>query len=83
MVAGKRASAMVLVAARVGPDHLNRRRGFRYAWAELFFFWRCAVEGQFSWPHSVFMTLLRVPWRLLPRPCLTAVMHLIRQHLVR
>lgn len=69
---------LVLVLARVGPQHLQRRWGWRYARAEAGFLWRSAMEGQLSWGKAAAMALIRLPWRLLPRPCLALLMRLGR-----
>lgn len=55
-----------LVLARVGADHLARRRGPAYAGKELRFFIRCGREGTLSWPRVLLLACLRTPVRLIP-----------------
>lgn len=64
----------VLVLARVGPDHLGRRRGWRYARHETAFLCRCSREGLIAWHRVLVLLLTRVPLRLLPAVLLTTVM---------
>jgi len=68
-----------LVWARVGPAHLARRHGYRYAIAELRFFWECGVEQLLSWPDVIFAVVLRLPLRLLPAGVLARVMTWTRE----
>lgn len=69
----------VLVAARVGPAHLERRRGWGYARQEAQFLLRSAREGQLDWGQALLLLLLRLPWRLLPARLLAALMGLMRR----
>ena len=69
----------VLVAARVGPAHLARRRGWGYARQEAQFLLRSAREGQLGWGQALLLLLLRLPWRLLPAPFLEVLMTRLRQ----
>ena len=71
---------VVLVAARVGPAHLARRRGLRYARQEVQFLLRSAREGQLGWGQALLLLLLRLPWRLLPARWLAKLMDLIRHY---
>jgi hypothetical protein len=70
---------VVLVAVRVGPAHLARRRGLSYASQEVLFLLRSAREGQLAWGQALLLLLLRLPWRLLPARWLAALMALIRR----
>ena len=63
-----------LVWVRVGPAHLARRHGCRYALAELRFFWACGRERLLAWPDVLLALLLRMPLRLLPASVLARVM---------
>jgi hypothetical protein len=63
-----------LVAARIGPAHLERRRGPDYARRELRFFLGLAREGLLPWHQVCVVTLLRVPLRFLPRRQLRQLM---------
>lgn len=63
-----------LVLARVGIDHLARRRGLHYVGNELRFLICCGREGILKWPHVLLLVSLRIPVRLLPaewQQCLT------------
>lgn len=55
-----------LVWARVGPKHLARRRGWRYAVLEIRFLLGCGREQLLPWPHVILMLLIRCPMRILP-----------------
>jgi hypothetical protein len=59
----------VEVMARVGPAHLQRRHGVRYAGKELRFLLACGREGLIPWPGVLLLLPMRLPLRLLP-PCL-------------
>ena len=69
----------VLVAARGGPAHLARRRGWGYARQEVQFLLGSAREGQLRWGQVVLLLLLRLPWRLLPARCLSRLMTRLRR----
>lgn len=69
----------VLVAARVGPAHLARRRGWGYARQEAQFLLRSAREGQLGWGQALLLLLLRLPWRLLPARWLATLMGRLRR----
>lgn len=68
----------VTVLARVGPDHLARRRGWRYAAWEIAFLGNCGCEGLLSWPKVLLLLVLRVPLRLAPSRFLLWVMQRLR-----
>lgn len=55
-----------LVLARVGIDHLARRRGLAYAAKECRFLWACGRQGSLSWPQALMLAVLRCPVRLIP-----------------
>lgn len=55
-----------LVLARVGPDHLARRRGLAYAAKEWRFLLACGRQGSLSWPRLLLLAALRLPLRLVP-----------------
>jgi hypothetical protein len=55
-----------LVFARVGPDHLARRRGLGYVGKELQFLISCGCEGILNWPQVLLSASLRTPLRLVP-----------------
>jgi hypothetical protein len=55
-----------LVLARVGADHLARRRGRSYAVRELNFLLACAGKGILGWPQVALLIGLRTPIRLAP-----------------
>lgn len=63
-----------LVAARIGPAHLERRHGPAYARRELRFFLGLARQGLLPWPQVCLLTLVRVPLRFLPRRQLRLLM---------
>lgn len=77
LAAGERLdnSREVEVMARVGPAHLQRRHGFRYARRELRFLLACGREGLIPWPRVLVLLPLRLPWRLLPPALLRWVTH--------
>jgi len=68
LVAGDRLDnePVVEVMARVGPAHLQRRHGARYANKELRFLLACGREGLMPWPRVLLLVPLRLPLRLLP-----------------
>jgi hypothetical protein len=55
-----------LVLARVGVDHLARRRGLAYAAKEWRFLLACGRQKTLSWPRVMLLALLRCPVRLVP-----------------
>jgi hypothetical protein len=55
-----------LVLARVGADHLARRRGPTYVVREWRFLLACAGEGILGWPRVLLLISLRTPVRLIP-----------------
>lgn len=55
-----------LVMARVGVDHLARRRGYEYAAKEWRFLKTCGAQGTLSWPRVLLLAFLRCPVRVLP-----------------
>ena len=55
-----------LVLARVGVDHLARRRGLTYAAKEWRFLLACGRQRTLSWPRVMLLALLRCPVRLVP-----------------
>jgi hypothetical protein len=55
-----------LVLARVGDDHLARRRGATYVRKEWRFLVGCGRAGTLSWPRVALLLILRTPIRLLP-----------------
>ena len=55
-----------LVFARVGVDHLARRRGLAYLRKELRFLHECGRLGTFSWLRVWLLALIRCPVRLVP-----------------
>jgi hypothetical protein len=55
-----------LVLAKVGADHLARRRGLAYAAKEWRFLLACGRQGSLSWPRLLLLALLRIPVRLVP-----------------
>lgn len=63
-----------LVLVRVGAAHLNRRHGWRYAWAETKFFVGCGSEALMEWPIVIRNLALRLPLRLLPAELLSRAM---------
>jgi hypothetical protein len=69
-----------LVWVRVGPAHLARRHGFRYAMVELRFFWACGVEQLLPWPDVLLALLLRMPLRLMPASVLARAMAWTRKN---
>lgn len=58
-----------LVLARVGRDHLARRRGLSYLRKECHFLIDCARQGTLSWWRVGLLAAIRCPVRLLPRWC--------------
>lgn len=64
----------VLVLARVGPAHLTRRHGWRYALAEVRFLLHCWHSELLPAWSVVCSLLVRVPLRLLPQSLLVWVM---------
>jgi glycosyltransferase involved in cell wall biosynthesis len=67
-----------LVHARVGAEHLSRRRGFKYVKEEVRFLIRCGSERLLSWPQLLLIAALRVPTRLLPARILLIAMSILR-----
>lgn len=55
-----------LVLARVGAQHLARRRGLAYASREWCFLLACGRQGSLAWPRVLLLALLRLPVRLVP-----------------
>ena len=55
-----------LVLARVGDDHLARRRGPAYVRKEWRFLFGCGQAGSLSWPRVALLLSLRTPIRLMP-----------------
>jgi len=55
-----------LVLARVGEDHLARRRGAAYVRKEWRFLVSCGRAGTLSWPRVGLLLILRTPIRLMP-----------------
>jgi len=55
-----------VVLARVGVDHLARRRGLAYAAKEWSFLMACGHQRTLSWPRVLLLALLRCPVRLAP-----------------
>jgi hypothetical protein len=55
-----------LVLARVGDDHLSRRRGATYVCKEWRFLVGCGRAGTLSWPRVTLLLILRTPIRLMP-----------------
>jgi hypothetical protein len=55
-----------LVLARVGDDHLARRRGLAYVRKEWRFLIGCGQAGSLSWPRVALLLSLRTPIRLMP-----------------
>lgn len=55
-----------LVLARVGVDHLARRRGRAYAAKEWGFLLACGRQGTLAWPRVLLLAFLRCPVRLVP-----------------
>jgi len=55
-----------LVLARVGDDHLARRRGPAYVRKEWHFLFGCGHAGALSWPRVILLLTLRTPIRLMP-----------------
>jgi hypothetical protein len=72
--------ASPLVLARIGPDHLSRRRGWTYACAEARFFFKVAWEGLIPLWQAVILLLLRLPLRLLPGTILELMMTGLTRH---
>lgn len=70
--------AEVLVTARVGPAHLQRRHGWSYARREARFLRRCSKEQLLSRQRMALLLLLRLPWRILPAAWLEALMRGLR-----
>jgi len=68
----------ILVTARVGAHHLQRRHGWCYAKREARFLWRCGREKLLQRHHIALLMLIRLPWRLLPAQWLQAVMQWLR-----
>jgi hypothetical protein len=58
--------AQPLVLARVGLDHLARRRGLAYAAKEWRFLVSCGRQGTLGWPRVLLLGMLRCPVRLVP-----------------
>jgi hypothetical protein len=63
-----------LVLARVGPAHLGRRHGLRYAKAEMSFLWRCGRTHLMPWICVARLVVCRIPLRLIPVPLLSWIM---------
>ena len=63
-----------LVMARVGPGHLARRQGPKYALREIRFLLHCLRRRLLPVPQAVLLLLLRPPLRLMPKPALQLVM---------
>ena len=55
-----------VVLARVGADHLARRRGLAYVGKEWSFLQACGRQRTLSWPRVLLLALLRCPVRLVP-----------------
>lgn len=70
---------VVLVDARVGMRHLDRRRGRNYARAEIEFFLGAAREGYLPLQNALFNIALRMPLRLFPSIFLKIAMRIGRQ----
>jgi len=58
-----------LVLARVGTDHLARRRGLAYLRKECKFLLNCGCQGTLSWWRVCLLVVLRCPVRLAPAWC--------------
>lgn len=61
--------------ATAGVNLISRRHGVRYALKELAFLLRIAKESLLSPFQVLLLIMLRVPTRLLPRFCLSQIMH--------
>jgi glycosyltransferase involved in cell wall biosynthesis len=62
-----------LVMARVGPEHLARRQGPKYALREIRFLLHCLRRRLLPVPQVLLLLLLRPPLRLIPKPVLQLV----------
>ena len=71
-----------LVLARVGPAHLGRRHGWRYAMAEVRFLLHCGRSGLLPFWCVIRSLLLRCPLRLLPPKLLVVVMGVVTRRAV-
>jgi len=66
---------VALVAARVGPSHLDRRRGVIYALHEARFLLQCGYQGLMGWPRVLLLILARCPLRILPPAMMKMFFH--------
>lgn len=64
-----------LVMARVGVDHLARRRGYAYAVKEWHFLQACGRQGTLSWPRVLLLAFLRCTVRVMPSALLSKLTH--------
>jgi hypothetical protein len=69
-----------LVLARVGVDHLARRRGLAYAVKEWRFLLACGRQKTLSWPRVMLLALLRCPVRLVPATMLQGLTVKLLRH---
>lgn len=76
-----RNDSRILVRAKVGPDHLSRRHGWRYLRAELSFFLRSTRQALIPAPIALVLCVTRLPLRLMPKQSLEGFMALfMRRH---
>lgn len=68
-----------LVLAKVGSDHLERRRGINYLRAETRFLLCTGRDCLLPWPRVILLLFLRLPIRLLPPQQLTFLMKCVRR----
>lgn len=61
-----RSIAACTVSARVGSNHLERRRGLSYAFKEYRFYMLQAREGRIRRSTALLACTIRLPWRVLP-----------------
>lgn len=54
------------VSARVGSNHLERRRGLEYALKEYRFYKRQVSEGRIGRATALLACAIRLPWRVMP-----------------
>jgi hypothetical protein len=69
-----------LVMARVGVDHLARRRGYAYAVKEWRFLQACGLQGTLSWPRVLLLACLRCPVRVMPSALLSKLTRTLLRH---
>lgn len=68
-----------LVLVRTGSAHIERRHGVRYALNEITFLLRSGKESLLPFHIVLVLIILRIPFRLMPKPLLLRAMALLRK----